>query len=137
MAAETEATYKSVGLRCLSEWVTGWKRRPSDQPTPRSLSPGPGSLWNAAAPLELTQRFGREEGPAIRERLERLVGGLEEEVNLTTPRPAFDEDAHPSCSSLGTTGNSTMTRVPLPALLRMRHLPPSSLARCRMPSRPK
>jgi hypothetical protein len=28
--------------------------------------------------------LGREEGPAIRERLERLVGGLEEEANLTT-----------------------------------------------------
>ena len=42
-----------------------------------------------------------------------------------------------SSSSLGTTGNSTMTRVPLPVLLRMLHFPPSNLARCRMPSRPK
>jgi hypothetical protein len=39
--------------------------------------------------------------------------------------------------SLNTTGNSTVIRVPLPAELRMLHFPPSSLARCRMPSRPK
>ena len=40
-------------------------------------------------------------------------------------------------ASLSTTGNSTVIRVPLPIVLRMLHFPPSSLARCRMPSRPK
>ena len=35
--------------------------------------------------------------------------------------------------SLNTKGNSTVTRLPLPAALRMLHFPPISLARCRDP----
>jgi hypothetical protein len=42
-----------------------------------------------------------------------------------------------SYSSRNTNGNSTVTRVPVPIVLRMLHFPPNNRTRCRMPSKPK
>jgi len=81
METKTKATYKSVRLP-LPFQVANWTGSAIEAVRQRAIvSLSPGSLWTAA---ERRSGLRREEDLAIREPLDILVRGLEEEADLTT-----------------------------------------------------